>query len=216
MAPRDLVGRAAQEAKDLGHPWIGSEHLLLALLAADSTSGKALRACGLSYEAVRETVSGLADSYVQRTPKNDDLYSPHPPPHNLLVHDPNTQRIHTRAEGLAWGMGDAEVRDEHELLALLWDPSFPIALRLMEKLGVTRERVLEELGRLEIEAPKVPLPYRPSWGPTFRLSREEFERLAAELRRRGILYRFNWQEGGAVISIDQKGEGREFRPPGVG
>ncbi len=114
------------------------------------------------------------------------------------------------------GLGSAEVRDEHELLALLWDPSSPVALQLMEKLGATRERVLEELRRRGVEVPEVPLPYRPSWGPTFRLSREEFERLAAELRRRGVLYRFNWKEGGAVVSIDEKGEGRDLRPPGVG
>ena len=192
MAPRDVVVRAAQEARELGHPWIGSEHLLLALVAAESASGEALRACGLSYEAVREVVSSLSDSYVQRTPKNDDLYSTSSPPHNWLVHDPNTQRIAARAEGLAAGMGDAAVRDEHVLLALLWDPSSPVALRLMERLGATREGVLKELGRRGVEVPEVPLPYLPSWGPTFRLSREEFERLAAELRRRGILYRFNW------------------------
>jgi histidinol-phosphate/aromatic aminotransferase/cobyric acid decarboxylase-like protein len=113
-------------------------------------------------------------------------------------------------------MGSAEVRDEHELLALLWEPSSPLALQLMEKLGATRERVLEELRRLGVEVPKVPLPYCPSWGPTFRLSREEFERLAAELRRRGVLYRFNWKEGGAVVCIDEKGEGRDPRLPGVG
>jgi ATP-dependent Clp protease ATP-binding subunit ClpA len=160
---------------------------LLALVATESASAQALRACGLSYEAVREAVSGLSDSYVQRTPRDD----PSSTPRNWLVHDPNTQRVHARAEGLAAGFGSTEVQDDHELLALLWDPSSPVALQLMEKLGTSRERVLEELRRLGVEVPKVPLPYRPSWGPTFRLSREEFERLAAELRRRGVLYRFN-------------------------
>jgi ATP-dependent Clp protease ATP-binding subunit ClpA len=211
MVPVDLVARAARESRGLGHPRIGSEHLLLALLAAESASGEALRACGLSYEVVREAVSGLSDSYVQRTPRND----PSSTPRNFVVHDPDTQRINARAEGLAAGMGSTEVRDEHALLAQLWDPSSPVALHLMERLGATRERVLEELGRLGVEVPKVSLPYRPSWGPTFRLSREEFERLAAELRRRGILYRFNWKENGAVVSIDEKGEGRGLRPPGV-
>jgi hypothetical protein len=136
---------------------------------------------------VRAAVSSLSDSYVQRTPCDD----PSSTPRNWLIHDPDTQRVHARAEGLAVGLGSAEVRDEHELLALLWDPSSPVGLQLMEKLGATRERVLEELRRVGVEVPKVPLPYRPSWGPTFRLSREEFERLAAELRRLGILYRFN-------------------------
>jgi ATP-dependent Clp protease ATP-binding subunit ClpA len=213
MVSLDLVSRAAQEARDLGHHRIGSEHLLLALVATDSAGGQGLRACGLSYEALREAVSGLSGSYVQRTPRDDPSSST---PRNWLVHDPDTQRIDARAEGLAAGMGSAVVRDEHELLALVWDPSSPVALQLMEKLGATRERVVEELERVGVEVPKVPLPYRPSWGPTFRLSREEFEQLAAELRRRGVLYRFNWKEGGAVVSIDEKGEGRDLRPPGVG
>jgi ATP-dependent Clp protease ATP-binding subunit ClpA len=214
MSPLDLVSRAAQQARDLGHPWIGSEHLLLALLATDSASGQALRACGLSYEAACEAVSSLSDSYVQRRPRDD----PHPstPPRNWLVHASDIQRIDARAEGLAAGMGSAEVREEHELLALVWDPSFPVALQLMERLGATRERVLEELGQLGVEVPMVALPYRPSWGPTFRLSREEFEQLAAELRCRGVLYRFSWKEGEAVVSIDEKDEGRDLRPPGAG
>jgi ATP-dependent Clp protease ATP-binding subunit ClpC len=159
MVSGDLLARAAQEARDLGHPQIGTEHLLLALVATDSASGKALSACGLSYEAVHDAISSLSDSYVQRTPRDDPSSST---PRNWLIHDPDTQRIDARAEGLAAGMGSAEVRDEHELLALLWDPSSPVALHLMERLGVTRERVLEELGRLGVEIPKVPLPYRPS------------------------------------------------------
>jgi hypothetical protein len=212
MVSDDLLARAAQEARDLGHPQLGTEDLLLALVATESASGQALRACGLSYEAVGDAVSGLSDSYVQRTPRDD----PSSTPRNWLVHDPDTQRVHARAEGLAADIGSAEVRDEHALLALLWDPASPVALQLMEKLGATRERVLEEFRLVGVEVPKVPLPYRPSWGPTFRLSREEFERLAVELRRRGILYRFNWKEGGAVVSIDEKGEGRDLRPPGVG
>ncbi len=38
----DLVGRVGQEASDLGHRRIGSEHLLLALLGTESASGEAL------------------------------------------------------------------------------------------------------------------------------------------------------------------------------
>jgi len=113
MSPLDLVARAAQQARDLGHPWIGSEHLLLALLATDSASGQALRACGLSYEAVCEAVSGLSDSsYVQGRPRDDDPY-PSTLPRNRLVHAPDIQRIDARAEGLAAGMGSTEARDEH-------------------------------------------------------------------------------------------------------
>jgi ATP-dependent Clp protease ATP-binding subunit ClpA len=205
MAPSDpltdLRVREYRAATDLGHPRIGSEHLLLALVGTESASGQALRACGLSYEAVHAAVSGLSDSYVQRGPRDAEASG------KWL--DPDTMRIGARAEGLAAGMGSAEVREEHQLLALVWDPGSPVALQLMEQLGATRERVLEELKRREVEVPEVPLPYRPKWGPPFYVSREEFERLAADLRRRGVLYKFNYKEGGRVIiSVDERGEGQ--------
>jgi ATP-dependent Clp protease ATP-binding subunit ClpA len=209
MALDDLLARAAREARDLGHPQLGTEHLLLALVATESASGQALRACDLSYEAVRDAVSGLSVSYLQRTLRDDPASST---PRNWLVHDPDTQRVHARAEGLAAGLGSTEVRDEHELLALVRDPASPVALQLMEKLGATRERVLEELRRRGVEVPDVPLPYRPSWGAPFYVSREEFERLAADLRRRGVLYRYNWKGERVIVSIDEKSNDRGRRP----
>jgi hypothetical protein len=56
-----------------------------------------------------------------------------------------------------------------------------------------------------VKVPEVPPPTRPKWGPPRYVSREEFERLTADLRRRGVLYRFNYKEGDQVIiSIDER------------
>lgn len=210
MTPLDLVSRAAQEARDLGHRRIGSEHLLLALLAPESASGEALRACGLSRESVLDEISRLPDGYHRRIPRGGTPSGP------VLVEDPDMRSIRARAEGLAAGRGSAEVLDEHVLIAILWEPGPPLAVRLIEKLGVTREQILAELRRRGVEIPKFPLSYLPSWGEPFYVSREEFERLAPDLRRRGVLFKANSKGGRVIVSIDERGEGGDLRPPGVG
>jgi ATP-dependent Clp protease ATP-binding subunit ClpA len=51
---REVVVGAQREARALGHGWIGTEHLLLAVLADDTTPvGQALEPLGLSHDAVR-------------------------------------------------------------------------------------------------------------------------------------------------------------------
>ena len=54
---REVVISAQQEARALHHGFIGTEHLLLGLLRdRDGVAGRALRALGISPEAVREQV----------------------------------------------------------------------------------------------------------------------------------------------------------------
>ena len=54
---RTAVVRAQDEARSLGHSWIGTEHLLLAVLADESSEvGVALRGLGLAPGRVRDQV----------------------------------------------------------------------------------------------------------------------------------------------------------------
>ncbi|MFI1992847.1 Clp protease N-terminal domain-containing protein [Actinoplanes sp. NPDC020271] len=53
---RAVVVGAKDEARELGHPVIGTEHLLLALLTVDSGAGVVLRQAGVDREAVRAAV----------------------------------------------------------------------------------------------------------------------------------------------------------------
>jgi ATP-dependent Clp protease ATP-binding subunit ClpA len=187
-------------AEGLGHQRIGSEHLLLALVGSESTSAQALRTCGLSRESVLDDISRLPDGYHERM-RRADISA------NGKQIQPEMQQIYARAEGLAAGLGSIEVRDEHRLLSLLYEPTSILATRIIEKQGVTGEQILEELQRRGVKVPEVPPPTRPKWGTPFYVSREEFERLTADLRRRGVLYKFNYKEGDQVIiSIDERGE----------
>ena len=60
-AARQVVVGSQQQAADLGHDHIGTEHLLLSLLAADSTdpAADALRECGVNEHSVRAEILRL-------------------------------------------------------------------------------------------------------------------------------------------------------------
>lgn len=54
---RAVVGLARQEARAFGHPWVGTEHLLLGILAhGEGTGAVALDRLGVTAEAVRRRV----------------------------------------------------------------------------------------------------------------------------------------------------------------
>ncbi|MFC9974175.1 Clp protease N-terminal domain-containing protein [Spirillospora sp. NPDC127200] len=59
---RAVVVGSQQEARDLGHRRIGTEHLLLALAGSDGPGGRALRAQGLEPGELREQVARLAET----------------------------------------------------------------------------------------------------------------------------------------------------------
>ncbi|HEX4704802.1 MAG TPA: Clp protease N-terminal domain-containing protein [Pseudonocardiaceae bacterium] len=53
---RTVVVRAQEESRQLGHPFIGCEHLLLAVSAADDATGGVLRDAGVTPDRVRAEI----------------------------------------------------------------------------------------------------------------------------------------------------------------
>lgn len=53
---RAVVIGAQEQARELGHPAIGTEHVLLALLAVENGAGTVLREAGVDHESVRSAV----------------------------------------------------------------------------------------------------------------------------------------------------------------
>ena len=113
-----------------------------------------------------------------------------------------------RAEGLAIGLGARTMTPEHVLLAILWDPALWLN-RLLERAGATPARLLEELGRLGVPTPRGLPPKRRSWGPFVTVSRDEFERVAADLSRAGTLSRFRYEGEEVLLSVERPGEPEE-------
>ncbi|HEV3401106.1 MAG TPA: Clp protease N-terminal domain-containing protein [Acidimicrobiales bacterium] len=62
---REVVKRAQAEARDLGHGWIGTEHLLLGLLGeGEGIAARALRAAGITARVVRDEIERLVEPLI--------------------------------------------------------------------------------------------------------------------------------------------------------
>ena len=197
MKLSELSGRAAEEAERLGHPELDPEHLVLAMLhpEADSTAGRALRACGLTYEAFLREVEDLPPKYLER--KGTPVL-----PRGRIVSREGTSLL-ARAEGLALGLGSARVRIEDVLVALIWREPESMATTILDRLGATRERIREELEALDVDMPSLPLPRRREWEEWRPISREELDRLGAELRSANVLYRVAYQDDQPLVSVEK-------------
>lgn len=114
-----------------------------------------------------------------------------------------------RAEGIAVGQGSRDVLPHHVLLSVLYErASSLIAIQVIERLGCSRQRLVDELGRLGVSIPSAPLPALRTWGTSRRITRPEFERLATELQSTGIPYCFARKGDEVVVSIATGVSGR--------
>ena len=94
-------------AADLGHTYIGSEHILLGLMADDaSIAAKMLRAHGADRTRVREAVVNMAGEGVPSQVSPADM-------------TPRTQKIIQESATLSVHAGQSYIGTEHLLLALL-------------------------------------------------------------------------------------------------
>lgn len=102
---------ATEEARQLGHGHVGTEHLLLGLLAERRTSAaRALAAGGASLALAREKVfEALASRSRDRPPSNSDQ----------LPFTDRANRTLERASRLSARLGREDVRTEDVLLSLL-------------------------------------------------------------------------------------------------
>ena len=127
-----VIAFATQEARDLGHDWLGSEHLLLGLLLTPGPHSNALHSLGVRYGPVREAV-------VKAVPPRDET------PTEVTM----TPRVQTIL-GYAQGYGDASGRGRSAktiLLALVSDTA-GIAAVVLAAYGATPQKVRAALDRL--------------------------------------------------------------------
>jgi ATP-dependent Clp protease ATP-binding subunit ClpC len=103
---RRVVVQAQEEARALGHSYIGTEHILLALTRQGGVAGKALEALGIGTEAVRQGV----EEAVGRGELAMTGHIPFTPPaKNVLEHALRESRL----------LGHTYIGTEHILLGLL-------------------------------------------------------------------------------------------------
>ena len=151
---REVIAAAIAEARKFGHRYIGTEHLVLALLHKHADlPARVLAGHGVNLGQLREKILALLRSGVD--PEHDLAHSRHGDfewvhQQELSKAFRSTKFWHTMilAVDSANRLGAGEIEPEHLLLALLRDESNGVAGLLAEK-GVTadwvRQRVTQKL-----------------------------------------------------------------------
>ncbi len=124
---RQVVVRAQEEARRLNHNYLGTEHLLLALLRdRHGAAARALRELGLSAQAVRSDVKRIIGLGSE-------------PPAGRIPLTPRAKKTLELARRAA-DSGNSPIWTEHLLLGLL-DEGEGVAAQILSDHGVTREKV---------------------------------------------------------------------------
>ncbi len=130
---RQVVVRAQDEAHRLNHNYLGTEHLLLALLRdRHGAAARALRELGLSAQAVRGEVKRIIGLGSE-------------PPAGRIPLTPRAKKSLELARRAA-DSGNSPVWTEHLLLGLL-DEGEGVAAHILSDHGVTREKIHQAVAK---------------------------------------------------------------------
>lgn len=142
---RQVVVQAQEEARGLGHNYIGTEHLLLGLLAQpDTGAARALQNSGITPESARDAVVET----VGRSAEPSD---------GQIPFTPRSKKVLELAFRESLSLGHRHVSPEHVLLALIRERE-GIGSRIVVQAGIDlaqlREAVLERLPSPDSEEPR--------------------------------------------------------------
>jgi hypothetical protein len=130
-----FLAAAAEEARELGGNYVGTEHMLLALLdAGDEIAAHALTALGITANAVRERIREIVGG---RAPREWEA----------LGVRPNLKRTLELAQREARRFGHSQIGSQHVLLALLRVDQ-ALAVEILADLGADPPRVRGQLAEM--------------------------------------------------------------------
>jgi len=129
------VELAQDEARDLDHPHVGTEHLLLGLMRLENgAAASALRELGLNLEQAREQVKRVIGPVAA-------------PPPGRIPFTPRAEKVLELALREAQALGHSEVQTEHVLLAIR-DEGEGVGARVLQDFTIHSAQIREELGLL--------------------------------------------------------------------
>lgn len=129
---RQVIVDAQEEAAELGHDFVGTEHLLLALLRGGGPGTAAVTAAGTTYESARDrVVADVGEGPGRRRGR--------------IRFTPAAKRTLEWAMREAERLGDAHIGSEHVLLGLLQAGGG--AAEILGDVGALHGAVRAELGR---------------------------------------------------------------------
>ena len=127
-----VIGLAQEEARQLGHNVVGTEHILLGLIAeGEGVAARALQGAGVSLEKVRrevERVIGRGDAV----------------PSAQIGFTPRAKRVLELSFGEARQLGHTYIGTEHILLGLVREGE-GVAAQVLRNLGVDLEKARREV-----------------------------------------------------------------------
>jgi ATP-dependent Clp protease ATP-binding subunit ClpC len=125
---RRVVVLAQEEARMLGHNYIGTEHLLLGLLAeGEGTAARALRSMEISLEVARVQVAEIIGEGTGQ-------------PTGHIPFTPRTKKVLELSLREAQRLGDSYIGTEHLLLGLAREGE-GVGAQILERLGASMDRV---------------------------------------------------------------------------
>lgn len=149
-ATKEIIALAVDEARKLGHRYVGTEHLVLALLAQEkSIPAQVLHKEGVAADHLRERILGMLRSSVD--PNHDLAHSRHGEFEWIhqqelakAFHSPRFWHTLILAVDSANRLGAGEVESQHLLLAILRDEDCKAA-QLLKAKGITADVVRAQL-----------------------------------------------------------------------
>jgi ATP-dependent Clp protease ATP-binding subunit ClpC len=124
---RLVVTGAQEHGRRLGHPYIGTEHMLLALSDGDGVSARVLDRVGFDRGRFQRAVL-------------DEIGSTFAPPQGDLPFTPRVKKALSQSLGQSMSMGHDYIGTEHLLLGLLEDDS-SLATKLAAEQGIAATKV---------------------------------------------------------------------------
>jgi len=132
---RRVVVLAQEESQRLSHNYIGTEHLLLGLLAErDGVAARALESLNVTLTAAREQVEEIIGPGDQT-------------PHGHIPFTPRAKKILELSLREALTTGSEVIDTQHLLLGLV-DEGDGVGAQILERLGATAQAVRETVARL--------------------------------------------------------------------
>ena len=132
QSAQNALNSALEFAREMGHTYIGSEHILLGLLAeTDGVASKILTSRGAVFETVKETVKEISGEGKKTEVSAADM-------------TPRTKKIIESSAYQAMRLGQNYIGTEHLLLGLLSE-SDCVAVRILASKGVNLNEVATDL-----------------------------------------------------------------------
>ncbi len=137
---RRVVVMAQEEARLLGHGHIGTEHILLGLLAeGDGLAAQALASLEISLDAAREQVAEIIGEGAGQ-------------PSGHIPFTPRTKKVLELSLREAQRLGDSYIGTEHILLGMAREGE-GVGVQVMDRLGASTDRVLAQVQMTKRAAP---------------------------------------------------------------